>query len=81
MIGLFLAIVADIRPKNRLKHKLFKDFRNIDRYGLRNEEKEEQIDIVKPKHTKAGKGKTKTGPLGKGEELKEDIFGVDEKKP
>ena len=34
-IGLILAILCDIRPQYRLRHKLLRDFGNIDRYGLR----------------------------------------------
>lgn len=34
-IGLILSIIFDIKPQKMMKHKIFRDFRNIDRYGLR----------------------------------------------
>ena len=36
LVGLLVSIIFDIRPMKRLKHKLLKDFRNIDKYGLNN---------------------------------------------
>ncbi len=43
IIGLIFSIIFDIKPQKRIRHKLIRDFRNIDRYGLnkRDEEVEE----------------------------------------
>jgi len=68
LVGLFIAIVCDIRPKNRLKHKLFKDFRNIDRFGLRPyPEENENFDEIMPSiEDKIEKGKNNKGKYPKG---------------
>lgn len=36
-LGLFFSIVFDIKSKKNIKTKLLRDFRNIDRYGLKEE--------------------------------------------
>ena len=38
IIGAILAVISDIRALKKLKSRIMKDFRNIDRYGLKPEE-------------------------------------------
>jgi len=42
-IGIVTAIIWDISPTKKLKQKLMKDFRNIDRYGLNMEEDDRRM--------------------------------------
>lgn len=70
-IGLVLSIIFDIRPQKRIKHKLLVDFRNIDRYGLKDDNDEAHDEItLKTKPGVHGKHGGKTG-IHPGEELKD----------
>lgn len=45
ILGLFIVIILDIGPQRKVKHKLMMDFRNIDRFGLRDDNDEHKDEI------------------------------------
>lgn len=75
LIGLIFSIIFDIKPQKRIKHKLLKDFRNIDRYGLDKEDEDLEEELVRKEHEDLAKYAPRKGkaPIHPDEELKNEL--------
>ena len=72
--GMIFSVIADIKPMKRMKHKLIRDFRSIDRYGLnrRDEEVEEELFKQEAEEIEKHNRKRHKAPIFPDEEIKED---------
>lgn len=78
--GLILSVIADIKPMKRIRHKIIRDFRNIDRYGLnrRDEEVEEELFKQEAEEMEKHNRKRHKAPIFPDEEIKEDAVNFDD---
>ncbi|CDW83340.1 proprotein convertase subtilisin kexin type partial [Stylonychia lemnae] len=70
-LGLVISIIFDIKPQKQVKYRLMRDFRNIDRYGLKNDndEQNDEANLNKDQSGASMKGKTSIFP---NEEMKDN---------